>query len=108
MKWGKIETDLIETKNVTFHIISNILKNYEFFDIRLLLKGIIDINVPKFVSGDMLLYKGIIQDLFPDVKPPQIERKPIIKTFEERCKKNSLQATPWFSEKVIYVNSLIA
>ena len=66
----------------------------------LLLKGIIDINVPKFVSGDIQLYKGIIQDLFPNFKPPQIERKPIIKTFEERCKKNSLQATPWFCEKV--------
>ena len=73
-----------------------------YFIFRLLLKGIIDINVPKFVSADMQLYKGIIQDLFPKVKPPQIERKTILTTFEERCKKNSLQATPWFSEKVTY------
>ena len=80
------------------------LNQCKYFLVRLLLKGIIDINVPKFVSGDMLLYKGIIQDLFPDVNPPQIERKPIIKTFEERCKKNSLQATPWFSEKVSHLD----
>ena len=68
---------------------------------RLLLKGIIDVNVPKFVSADMQLYKGIMQDLFPDVKPPQIERQAILKTFEAQCKKSSLQATAWFSEKVI-------
>ena len=58
----------------------------------------------------MQLYKGIMQDLFPNVKPPQIERRTILKTFEERCKKNSLQATTWFSEKVtsyIFCNVVI-
>ena len=64
------------------------------------MKGIIDVNVPKFVAADMQLYKGITQDLFPDVKPPQHDRQIILKTFEERCKKKGLQATPWFSEKV--------
>ena len=73
------------------------------------MKGIVDINVPKFVAADMQLYKGIMQDLFPNVKCPQNEKKVILGKFEERCKKNCLQATPWFSEKVcinaIYVSS---
>ena len=64
------------------------------------MKGIVDINVPKFVAADMQLYKGIMQDLFPNVKCPQNEKKVILAKFEERCKKNCLQATPWFSEKV--------
>ena len=75
------------------------------------MKGIVDINVPKFVAADMQLYKGIMQDLFPNVKCPQNEKKVILAKFEERCKKNCLQATPWFSEKVcidaVYIHTYI-
>jgi len=32
------------------------------------LKALIDINLPKFISNDMQLFKNIISDLFPGIK----------------------------------------
>ena len=37
-----------------------------------IVKAMVDTNLPKFVDEDVPLFKGIIKDMFPDVKPPAV------------------------------------
>ncbi|KAH9505438.1 Dynein heavy chain 3, axonemal, partial [Bulinus truncatus] len=73
----------------------------------LVLRSICDVNVPKFLSGDLELFKGIISDLFPDVTLPEPDYGSLEEALVERMKQTNLQSIPWFITKIIQIYEMI-
>jgi dynein heavy chain len=46
-------------------------KHKEELEDKLVLKALRDVNVPKFLTNDLLLFDNIIMDLFPGVEKPE-------------------------------------
>jgi len=73
----------------------------------LMLRSIIDVNEPKFLSQDMPLFKGIVGDLFPGVELPEIDRTLFRNAFERTCMKMNLQQSDYSFGKVIQVYEMM-
>lgn len=67
----------------------------------LLLRGLRDINVPKFLTQDLPLFAGIITDLFPGVVPPAIIYDDLLDALSRCCLKVYIQPVPTFTDKVV-------
>lgn len=67
----------------------------------ILLRSLIDVNLPKFLSFDVPLFNGIISDLFPGVSLPKPDYGLLTDTFNKVCKELCLQPLESFLIKVI-------
>ena len=52
----------------------------------LVLRGLRDINIPKFLAPDLPLFHGIITDLFPGVPPPDVDYSALTSALSDACK----------------------
>ena len=67
----------------------------------LLLRSLIDVNLPKFLSFDIPLFEGIISDLFPGIKLMSTDYTLMKKCFFETCDEMNLQPEECFFVKVV-------
>lgn len=67
----------------------------------LLLRSVTDVNLPKFLTHDVDLFKGILSDLFPNVPPQVVDYGPLITAINENIVKMNLQPEPSFITKIL-------
>ena len=73
----------------------------------LLLRALQDVNIPKFLEMDLPLFEGIINDLFPGKKRPELAYGDLMSTMKEQINNFGLQPVNFFISKVIQLYEMI-
>ena len=74
---------------------------------KLVLRSIIDVNLPKFLSPDVPLFGGITNDLFPGVVLEVPDRSAMQKAFEDSCEEACLQPLPYVWNKITQIYDMM-
>lgn len=67
----------------------------------IVLRAIKDVNVPKFLVNDLVLFNDIISDLFPGVKERTLDYTKLIESINDVAKDRKLQVFDEFINKII-------
>jgi len=73
----------------------------------IMLRGLMDVNLPKFLAHDLPLFKGIMSDLFPGKSKPSIDYGSLLACIKNACANQNKQPSPWFVEKIIQLYEMI-
>ena len=73
----------------------------------LMLRALMDVNLPKFLAHDLPLFRGIMSDLFPGKSKPVIDYGLLFRSIAHSIEVLGLQPHPWFVEKVIQLYEMI-
>jgi dynein heavy chain len=73
----------------------------------LLLRALQDVNIPKFLEMDLPLFDGIIADLFPGKRRPELDYGALMRTMKSQIHKHGLQPVNFFITKVIQLYEMI-
>lgn len=68
---------------------------------QLLLRALEDVNIPKFLTDDIPLFRNIITDLFPTTERPVIDYRELLQKCETSCKNRILLPTEYFKQKIV-------
>ena len=74
----------------------------------LALRALNDVNLPKFTSNDIPLFRGITSDLFPGVSLPEMDYGILLVSIENACAELGLQPTEEFKSKCIQLYETIS
>ena len=66
-----------------------------------LLRAILDVNIPKFTINDIPLFENIISDLFPGLTMPPRSYGSLLEALHEVMEENHLIPEPDFTKKCI-------
>lgn len=67
----------------------------------LLLRSVIDVNLPKFLAHDVPLFQGIVSDLFPGLELPAPNYDVLLAAVRQVAEKRNLQSVDGFLLKII-------
>jgi dynein heavy chain len=73
----------------------------------LMLRAIKDVNLAKFLSHDLPLFKNITSDLFPGVVLPEPDYDAMLKSIHKQLAVKNLDGPPYFLEKIIQLYEMI-
>ncbi|CAG9840890.1 unnamed protein product, partial [Diabrotica balteata] len=73
----------------------------EMDESQIVLRALLDVNVPKFLKDDLTLFSGIVSDLFPRMTEEEVDHGNLEKAIRASCIKLGLEDINEFVKKVI-------